>query len=222
MSSVGYIGKRTNHPQDVSGEDTRDERMNTWGEVPARIVAFNAEKQTASVQPLGKILVNGAALALPELQEIPVRFQRAGNGAITFPVKAGDRVTLRPMMRSQDNYHADGDGTPSDARSFSLSDMEAHLDGGESLQDPIPNFDAENVHIRANADGTHGVRLSPDGKVQIEGAEGDAFDIIATALELIAADQLQIAYGSSAGTGHALFNRVPLMALAAKLRAMAF
>jgi len=222
MSSSGFIGKTTNHPDDVSGAARTDERMNTWGEMPGRVVAFDAEKQTATIAPLGKLVINGAALDLPELQEVPIRFARAGNGAITFPVAAGDRVTLRPQMRSSENYHLDDDGTPSDRRSFNLSDMEAFLDGGESLTDPIQNFDPANVHIRSNPAGTHGMRISEDGKFQFQGAEGDAFDIIAEALELIAADQLQIAYGSSAGTGHALQNRAALIELAAKLRAMAF
>jgi len=222
MSSAGYIGKRTNWTDDVVGASQVEERQSQWGEIDGEIVAFDPVRQTATVRPLYKPKFNGELVDMPDLLEVPVRFQRTGKGAITYPVAPGDKVSLRPKMRSSENYHVDGDGSASDARSFNLSDMEAHLDGGESLQDPITNFDAENVHIRANADGTHGVRLSPDGKVQIEGAEGDAFDIIATALELIAADQLQIAYGSSAGTGHALFNRVPLMALAAKLRAMAF
>ncbi len=47
------------------------------------------------------------------------------------------------------------------------------------------------------------------------------YDIIATFMELVASDELQINYGSSAGTGHALQNRTQLMDLAAKVRAMA-
>src|SRR5690606_10544315 len=106
-------------------------------------------------------------------------------------------------------------------RSFNLSDMTATITGGDSLKDPLANFDADNTHIRFNEDGSFGVRGSPDGKFKIEGSEGNLYTIIAEFMELVAADQLLITYGSSAGTGHRLFNQAPLMALAAKVRAMA-
>ena len=40
-------------------------------------------------------------------------------------------------------------------------------------------------------------------------------------MELVASDQLQINYGSSAGSGHQLQNRAALMEIAGKIRAMA-
>lgn len=123
-------------------------------------------------------------------------------------------------MRSSEDYHVDGKGTASDARSFALSDMEAHLDGGESLTDPIKNFDNENTHVRFDEDGEFGIRGSKDGKVAIQGAEGDIYELLAQVVELLSTDALQINYGSSAGTGHALSNRAAYAAISAKLNAM--
>ncbi len=53
--------------------------------------------------------------------------------------------------------------------------MEAHLAGGESLKDPIQNFDPNNHHIRFNEDGTFGFKGSPDGKFELKGAQGNVY-----------------------------------------------
>jgi hypothetical protein len=219
--SVGRLGKVTNWPDDVHGQKVLDERQAQWGEIPGRIVAFDAAKQTATVQPLYKPRHNGKAIDMPELYDVPVRMVRAGKGGLTFPVGEGDYVTLRPQMRSTENYHDKGDGEASDARSFALADMEAHLDGGESLTNPIRNFDSANVHMRFDEDGQYGIRGSKEGKFKIDGSEGNLYEILAEFMELVASDQLMINYGSSAGTGHRLFNRSKLMELAAKVRGMA-
>ena len=218
--SAGYMGKATNHPDDKAGVQARAERMNTWGEMYGEVVSFDATKQTGTIKPLMKLKMNGATLDLPQLLDVPVRFQRTGNGALTFPVPAGTKVALRPMMRSTENYHANGDGTPSDGRSFSLSDMEAHLDGGESLQDPIPNFDSENTHLRFDKDGEFGVKGSPDGKVSIAGKEGDLFDLLVQVVELLAAETTTVSSGSSTGIWP-LTHQAEFLALAAKLRGSA-
>jgi hypothetical protein len=217
----GRLGKTTNGPDDVVGQQTLDERQSTWGEIPGKVVDFDPATQTATIQPLYKPRHNGKAVDMPQLYEVPVRMARAGKGGMTYPVAAGDYVTLRPQMRSGENYHSEEKGESSDARSFSVSDMEAHLEGGESLKNPIKNFDASNVHVRFDEEGNYGIRGSSSGKIKIEGSEGNIYAIIAEFMELVASDELMISYGSSAGSGHALKNRGQLMALAAKIRAMA-
>lgn len=218
--SIGYQGKTTNSDADVQGARAKSERESQWGEIPGRIVSFDPVTQTATVKPLYKPKFNGLPTEMPELQEVPVRQALMGGVGVTQPIKAGANVTLRPQMRSMDNYHTDGDGKASDARSFHLTDMEAHTAGGESVKDAVQNYDNENVHIRANADGSKGVKVGPDGKIKIEGPEGNLMDILADFMELVANDQLQINYGSSAGTGHAMKNKAELLALAQKVRGM--
>lgn len=186
MSSAGYVGKATNWHGDIDGTSQNEERLSQYGEIPGQIVAFDAQKQTATVRPLYKPKFNGQVLDMPDLEDVPVRFARGGDGAITFPVKAGDRVVLRPQMRSSELYHSEDNGEASDARSFNLSDMEAHLDGGESLQDPIQNFDGANTHVRFDPKGQYGIRGSADGKVKIEGAEGNIYELTVESLELLA------------------------------------
>lgn len=164
---TGYLGKQTNWPDDVEGRRALEERNSQWGEIPGEIVAFDHTKQTATVQPLFKPKFNGVPVVMPQLLEVPVRFERAGGGALTFKIKPGDRVTLRPQMRSSENYHVDDDGSASDARSFNLSDMEAHIAGGESLKDPIQNFETDGTHLRTEPTGEFGLRGSEEGGMQL-------------------------------------------------------
>lgn len=217
----GYIGKVTNHPRDVSKSQTNAEREDMFGPIPGEIVSYDAAAGTATIKPLYKPRHNGQPVDMPNLLEVPIQFARGGNSAITHPMPPGTKVQLTPQMRSQENWDVDSDGAANDTRSFHLSDMVATLAGGDSLSDPLPNVDPDNTHIRANADGTFGMKLSPDGKFEIVGTEGNVYKLLAQAIRLIGGDQLQINYGSSAGSGHALQNRAEILAIADKLDAMA-
>lgn len=182
MSGGGYLGKTTNLADEVAASQDTAERESIWGPIDGEIKSFDPETQTATVQPLYKPLHNGKPVDMPELLKVPVRFPRTGNTAITHPVPPGTRVRLIPQMRSSENYHTEDDGSPSDSRSFNLSDMEAYLSGGESLTDPIPNFDAHNWHARFSGGGEYGIRGSEDGKISIEGSDGNIYDLIAEAV----------------------------------------
>lgn len=183
----GRVGKTTNWPDDIEDSRVDNAQRQQWGEITGTVKSFNEQTQTATIQPNYKPKFNGKAITMPELLEVPVRFPRTGAGAITQPVPPGTQVSLRPQMRSTEDYHTSGEGTASDSRMFNLSDMEAHLTGGESLNDPIQNFDNQNVHIRAGADGSKGLKVDPaTGKTKIEGPQGDSLTMNNDALELIA------------------------------------
>lgn len=217
---TGLLGKVTNRSRDIVGSRAQTEVGAIWGEIPGEVVSFDDKAQTITVQPLYKPQFGGEAVDMPQLFEVPMRFQRAGGFVITTPIKPGDKVTLRPQMRSSENYHGGEDYEASDARTFSLADYEAFLDGGEALTDPIPNFNSENMEIRS-ADGKFAIEMSEDGKFRMRGAEGNWFDLLASLAELLAADTLTIKYGSSAGSGHALQFQAQYAEIAGKLRAMA-
>lgn len=226
--SAGYIGKTTNSAPDVQSTVARMTAEGSMGEIPGEILEFDAEKQTAKIRPLFEVAINGQVLKMPDLEEVPVRFSVAGQGALTFPVRVGDKVTLRPQMRSTDLYHTDGTTAPNDERYYNLSDMEAHLDGGDSLKDPIQSFDASRVHLRFKPDGSYGMRGNESGEVTIEiskwavnGAAGNFVDILTQVVEKLAQDGLNVKYGSSAGVGtHELQFKSDYAAFAAQLRSM--
>ena len=220
--SIGYQGKTTNLRREVVATQAAAEQESKMGEMPGEIVSFDPATQTATIKPLYKPKANGVEIEMPELLEVPVRFTRAGKGGMTFPISAGDKVNLRPQMRSSENYHESGEFSTSSARSFHLSDMEAYLDGGESLSSPIENFDSENVHMRFSEDGSFGIKGSSEGKIAIEGSEGNVYTLLAQAIRLIGSDGLNIMSGSSIGTGiHEMQNKAELLAIADKLDAMA-
>jgi len=184
MSSVGYSGKANINWEDMTGMSEDETKSSQWGTIPGKIVSFDPETQTATVQPLYRPTHNGEKVDMPELYEVPIRFQRAGGGAITSPVKEGDFVELRPGMRDSEKYHTNGKYEAQDDRAFSLSDMEAYLSGGESLDNPIKNFDNSNQHIRFDENGQYGIRGNAAGKIAIEGSQGNIYTLIADAVKL--------------------------------------
>lgn len=219
---TGLLGKTTNLPRDVAGAQIQSEREDILGPMPGEVVAYYPDRGTVDVKPLFKRKKwDGSDLEFPMLLDVPLDQPRSGGAGLTMPVPSGTRVMLTPMMRSGENYEADDDGVPSDTRSFNLSDMHASLTGGDSLSSPLPNVDPDNTHLRFDQQGNYGIRGSQDGKIAIEGAEGNIYELIAEFMELVAGDQLLINYGSSAGTGHELQNRAALLEIAAKVRAMA-
>jgi hypothetical protein len=74
--------------------------------------------------------------------------------------------------------------------------------------------------MRFSPDGDYGIRGSKDGKIKIEGNQGNIYDLLATVVELLSQDQLQINHGSSSGSGHELQFKAQYAEIAAKLRAM--
>lgn len=217
--SMGKRGKTTNAQRENVAVQAQSERESMWGEMPGTIVSFDPATQTATIQPSYKPRHNGQPVDMPELLEVPVRFPRAGGFVITSPIKEGDKVTLRPQMRSSDEFHAGGDYTANqDARSFSLSDMEAFLDGGEALTDPIPNFNSSNMEIRT-ADGSFKIEMSEDGKFKFQGAAGNFFEMLARLAEIVAQHETQVTHGSSTGEySHTMAGEAT--EIAAKLRSM--
>lgn len=218
--SMGKRGKVTNQNRENTSTLASNEREAMFGEIPGEIISFDPDNQTATVQPLYKPIHDGSPVDMPELLEIPVRFPRQGGFVMTTPVKPGDKVNLRPQSRSTEEYHTGSNHTPvSDSRSMALSDMEAYLDGGESIEQPISNFNNENFEIRSE-NGDHKIELSEDGKFKIVGSQGNVYELLTQVVELLAADKLNVKYGSSAGSGHALENRSKYDEIAGKLRAM--
>lgn len=222
MSGMGYVGKATNLSKDVVGTQAQAEREDVWGEMPAEVVSFNTDNQTIVARPKYKPrrLIDGVLtpIDMPDLLDLPVRFQRIGNFVITIPVKPGDTVTIRPQMRNSEKWHTEGVYEANDTRSMHLADYEAFIDGGESLTKPISNFNNTNLEIRTE-DGAHKIEFSEDGKFKINGGEGNVYSMIAEALELLAEHKTIVTVGSSAGT-YAHDKAGAVADIAAKLRAM--
>ena len=214
----GYTARYTNTVPDVVGAFTAGERADMEGPMPGRIVAVSADGKTATVQPtVTKRTYDGRPLPYPELPDVPLDRGLASAGGVTVPLKIGDAVTLTPMGRSTEAFHSGEDGGL--GRSFDLSDMVARPSSG-SLTNDLKNFDPDNVHMRFGRDGRFGIKGSPDGKVRIDGAEGNIYELLADLADLVGQAQANVSGGSSAGN-HPLTINAAATAIAAKLRAMA-
>ena len=187
--------------------------------MPAEIVEFDPATQLASIQPLYMPRHNGVPVKLPVLEEVPVHFDHGNAGGMTYPIQPGDRVMLRPQMRSTELFHTTGEHVASDSRSVSLSDMEAFYDGGLSMVEPIPNFDPDNANWRYDELGEFGWFGSRDGRTKCQLAPGELIDTLAQLAEACAENTTLVLGGSSSGTHQhtsiPLFNKI-----AATLRAM--
>lgn len=84
--------------------------------MPGRVESYDAGSQTASIVPMVIPTVPGAdeddgeaAAPLPKLLSVPVIFPRAGDFAITFPVRKGDTVLLIFAERDIGRWRATGE-----------------------------------------------------------------------------------------------------------------
>ena len=217
---AGYINKKTNDPMDVLTSATQAERDSMWGPIPGEVVSYDSVSGTATVQPLYRPIHNGVAVDMPVLYEVPIDLPRTANAGLTFPIPSGTKVMLAPQMRAIDEYEEGGSGDPYDARSFHLSNMRASIAGGDSLSAPLPNVDPENTHLRFSPDGDFGIKGSPDGKVAIDGKEGNIYDLLVQVVEILGSETTTVSSGSSAGVWP-LTHQAQFAALAAKLRGSA-
>ena len=217
---AGYINKKTNDPMDVLTSATQAERDSMWGPIPGEVVSYDSVSGTATVQPLYRSIHNGVAVDMPVLYEVPIDLPRTANAGLTFPIPSGTKVMLTPQMRAIDEYEEGGFGDPYDARSFHLSNMRASIAGGDSLSAPLPNVDPENTHLRFSPDGDFGIKGSPDGKVAIDGKEGNIYDLLVQVVEILGSETTTVSSGSSAGVWP-LTHQAQFAALAAKLRGSA-
>ncbi len=107
------------------------------------IVEYNAYTQIATVQPVIKDGVEGAAAeTLPQLQNVPVFWWQTGHAWMYSPLKPSDKVLILFTDRSYDLFmHGDGEITdPQDVRRHDLSDAIA-LPLFGMISQPIENVD---------------------------------------------------------------------------------
>lgn len=142
--------------------------------IPAIIVQFDPQKQTASVQPAIKDTLQGQSVALPELSDVPVQFPRAGGYSLTFPVKAGDECLLVFSDMCIDGWwQSGGVQNQAEKRRHDLSDACAIL-GITSIPKALKNVCMEGVQLR-NDSGTDYIQISEQGillkskNIRIEG-----------------------------------------------------
>lgn len=102
-------------------------RSQTFTSLPAKVVSYDAGKQTIKAQITVKAYIqqeDGSTKAVdyPQLEDVPVQFPGGGDQVMTFPVKAGDEVLISFASRSVDSWQqSGGDQAPQDAGMNNLS-----------------------------------------------------------------------------------------------------
>lgn len=143
--------------------------------MPGIIKSFDAEKQTASVQPaIRRVFVTREGTEevltpsdIPILINVPVQFPRGGGFSLTFPVKKDDECLIVFAERAIDRWHKFGGVRDPNARRFhSLSDATAFV-GLSSLPNKVPNYDSSNSQLKKD-DGTAVISINEDSSISVE------------------------------------------------------
>ncbi len=122
--------------------------MNTC--LPGQIESFNPATGMDSIQPSIKIkyVKDDEVVNLPIINDVPIIFPRAGESAITFPLKKGDGVLIIFSQRSIERWKSTGGIVEAgDPRHHALSDAFA-IPGAYDQTSSISGFDADNLVIR--------------------------------------------------------------------------
>lgn len=162
------IAQRVGDPNEATKRNNEALSAKIRVSLPAVVVSFNATKQTISAQPaIKEKRVNpetGAVewIALPVLEDIPVRYSKGGGVAFTFPLIAGDEVLLVFADSCIDSWFTYGGLQQwNDKRRHDLSDAIAFA-GVSSQPNVIEGFNTEAAEIRT-LDGASKVAVGPEG-----------------------------------------------------------
>lgn len=208
--------------EDQLGQVAQSERMDMATSLPARVKSIENHPEKgliATMEVLYKPVFNGQQVDFPDLLEVPVDVPRGGGFVAGIPVKAGDYGTIHFASRDSDDYQMSGDAmAPPSARYNSFSDGRFTPGAGPAPK-AMSDYDMANAFFGTD-DHKNGVRVSPAGTVAIEGAGESLMAILSELLETLVAEDLSIAYGSSAGTGHALHFRPKYASLLGRLNTM--
>jgi len=144
--------------------------------IPGIIQDFNAEKQTATVQPaITENVRNGQdeakPIPLPLLTDVPVIFPRSGGYCLTFPVKPGDECLLVFSDMCIDGWwQSSGIQNQIETRRHDLSDAQAFL-GITSVPKAVTDYSINSVMLRNEDKDTYFEILDDDKTINIIGAE---------------------------------------------------
>lgn len=139
--------------------------------LPAIVTEFNDKQQTVTLQPaIAGTGADGAALKLPPLADVPVKFPRGGGFAFTFPITAGDEGLAIFSDRCIDGWFSTGQiSQEDDHRLHDLSDG-FFLPGVSSLSRAIGTFRNDAIVMR-QLDGNGYVSIDKSSNIDIDGAK---------------------------------------------------
>lgn len=180
----GQQGKATRRSRTAGvGVAAQSERADAFHKLPGQIVSFDPATQTATVKIMHKPIVNGEPIDPPELLEVPVVQPRGGGFSMTAPLGAGDWVELSFDDVDTSGFRDSGEQSAAGSKRLnSLSDAVA-VPGRSPATVALGNYDASNLFV-GTEDGNSGLRVTPDGKVELAGPGGTQ-DLVTILHELL-------------------------------------
>jgi phage baseplate assembly protein gpV len=148
-------------------------------QMPGIVETFNAELQTAKIQPAIKRVFrtgDGEAefltpTALPPLINVPIIYPRGGGFSLTFPVKPGDECLIEFCERAIDGWHEYGKvQEPTSRRFHAYADAVAFV-GLSSKPNKVPNYSPDSVQLKHD-NGDVSLTLNPDGTYDVSADNG--------------------------------------------------
>jgi len=156
---------------------------NSWGSnlrvsIPGIIQSFDSITQTCVVQPAIREKVTNSDYStqwmdLPLLLDVPISIPKAGNFALTFPIKKGDEcIVIFSDMCIDGWFNLGGVQNQIEKRRHDLSDCFCIL-GTYSQPNVIQNYSTDSAQLR-NLEGTQYIELKDDeiniiGNLKING-----------------------------------------------------
>jgi len=158
MSNSG-ISERFDDPSEQQRSAIENELANLRVAMPGIVMSFNAEAQTASVQPAIRenVQVGGAgqSLDLPVLSDVPVQFPGGGGFRLTFPVREGDECLLVFSDMCIDGWwQSGGVQDQMEKRRHDLSDAMALL-GFSSAPQAVKAVSSSSIMLRNESKDTY-------------------------------------------------------------------
>lgn len=168
--------ERANSYEDAIRIAIKGAQARIWTALPGQIVSFDADRQTAVVQPTiqaeatdptGKTTL----MTLPVLLDCPVQFQQGGGCVMTFPIEVGDECMVVFFARCMDAWWFSGGIQPqTELRMHDLSDGVV-LVGVRSLPNAIADVSTTATELRA-LDGSTKISLDPTAQTILMRAPG--------------------------------------------------
>lgn len=136
------------------------------GMLPARVLAYDRDRNVATVQPVIAVLTTaGQAVPRAQIAEVPVLALGGGGFVMHFPLRAGDFGWIEASDRDISLFTQSlGDTAPNTLRMHSFEDS-------RFIPDVLRNFEAGDVADDAMAlqslDGQVRIELSPAGVLSV-------------------------------------------------------
>jgi len=146
-----------------------------WTCLPARVVSVGGSGSIVTAQPIPADYLDGEIVPLPQIQDVPVLWPRAGTASITLPLAAGDFVLLLVSSRSIARFRDDGsEGDPQSVRTHDLSDAMALPMG---LWPDATAATAASSHVVIGTPSGGGIRLGGTVGTSPVVLDGDSVDM---------------------------------------------